>query len=104
MLLAQVYGTLCCASECGSIWWVVNNSDTTLYVLAPEFGDEGEEACLVDVGLYLWDKIVEGECDYVIGVFVTVGDDVYHDIEDQVAHIVMMKRVRIVGCKWWMRL
>lgn len=89
------------ASDCGFIFigWVVNDHITEFSIFASEFGDEGGVASLFDVGLYLWDQVVQGEDGYVPCFVVVVEDDVDDDIEKGVVYIVIVQGVGVV----WLR-
>ena len=94
----------CDASEGGSrfVGGLVNDGDAAFGMFAAEFGDEGEVAGTIDVGLDLGSELWEGKSCGVAGVVVAVGDYVDDDIEKVGSVVAVVEGVGVVWCQWWM--
>ena len=94
----------CDAGEGGSrfVGGLVNDGDAAFGMFAAEFGDEGEVAGAIDVGLDLGSELWEGKSCGVAGVVVAVGDYVDDDIEKVGSVVAVVEGVGVVWCQWWM--
>ena len=69
---------------------MINDNNTTLGMFTPKFDEERKFAYAVDVGLYLWSELIDGEGDFTTCVVVAVIDDVDNDVDKFVACVAIV--------------